>query len=210
MNCVEFERVLADYLEGGHTKEQQAHLDSCPACSGLLTDLELISSQAKLLLGSDEPSPAVWNVIEAQLRSEGIIRRSVPAPVPLPRISWWRNAWLVPVAAALALVAGLKLYHPARAGDNAPIAKVSAPVASPAAASVSREDQQLLSTVSSRPPAQQARYRADLNDANSFIRDAEQSMKDDPNDIYTQQMLINAYTQKQMLYELAVDREGGQ
>ena len=35
---------------------------------------------------------------------------------------------------------------------------------------------------------------------------AEKSIKDDPNDIYTQQMLINAYAQKQMLYDLAVDR----
>jgi hypothetical protein len=71
---------------------------------------------------------------------------------------------------------------------------------------VSHEDQVLLNTVAARVPAQRARYRADLDSANSFIQDAEQSIKDDPNDIYTQQMLINAYAQKQMLYDLAVDR----
>jgi hypothetical protein len=116
---------------------------------------------------------------------------------------------LVPVAAALVLAAGLKLYHPTRAGENLPVARVSTP-AEKAAPAVSRDDQQLLRTVASRPPAQRARYRADLDDANSFIHDAEQSIKSDPNDLYMQQMLINAYAQKQMLYELAVDREGGQ
>ena len=75
-----------------------------------------------------------------------------------------------------------------------------------AVAPVSHEDQVLLNTVATRVPAQRARYRADLESANSFIQDAEQSIKDDPNDIYTQQMLINAYAQKQMLYDLAVDR----
>jgi hypothetical protein len=104
-------------------------------------------------------------------------------------------------------VAGVKLFHPAGAGDPAPIAKqhVSNPTVA-AVKPVSHEDQVLLNTVAARVPAQRARYRADLDSANSFIQDAEQSIKDDPNDIYTQQMLINAYAQKQMLYDLAVDR----
>ena len=71
MNCVEFESVLPEFLEGVHTSEQQAHLDSCPACSGLLSDLNLISSQAKSLLAADEPRPAVWNALESRLRSGG-------------------------------------------------------------------------------------------------------------------------------------------
>lgn len=210
MNCVEFERVLPDFLAGGQTTEQRAHLNSCSTCSGLVADLEFIASRAKSLSDSDDPSPAVWNTLEARLRSEGVIRRSQPLPAPVRPVSWWRNAWLVPVAAALVLVAGLKFYHPTRAGENLPVAKIVAPAPAAVAATVSREDQQLLHTVASRPPAVRAKYRADLDDANSFIRDAEQSIKNDPNDIYSQQMLINAYEQKQMLYELAVDREDGQ
>jgi hypothetical protein len=216
MNCVEFESVLPEYLEGVHTSEQQAHLDACPACSGLLSDLNLISSEAKLLMAADEPGPAVWSALEARLRSEGLIRRSELAPVQVTfKESFfhrWRAAWLVPVAAVLAIVAGLKLYHPAGVGDNAPIAKQPPVVAEPAMRTasakvpVSHEDQQWLNSVAARPPAQQASFRADLDNANSFIRDAEASLRDDPNDVYTQQMLINAYEQKQMLYELAVDR----
>lgn len=217
MNCVEFERNLSEYLEGSHTPEQQAHVNSCPGCSGLLSDLNLISTQASALAAIEEPTQRLWSAIEAQLRKEGLIRLPQVEPV---RAKWdfltqWRTAWVVPVAAALALVAGLKLYHPFGAGDTVPFAKAPAittpnqvNAASHVPASVSDEDQQLMSTVAARVPAQQARYRADLDDANAFIRDAEQSMKDDPNDLYTQQMLINAYAQKQMLYELAVDRSG--
>jgi hypothetical protein len=75
---------------------------------------------------------------------------------------------------------------------------------------VSSEDQQVLNTVASRFPAQRAQYRKNLDDANSYIRDAEKSVRDDPDDVYSQQLLINAYEQKQMLYDLAVNRTGGQ
>lgn len=208
MNCGEFERVLPEFLEGKHTPEQQAHSNSCSACANLFADLDLISSQAKLMAGSEEPRPAVWEALESRLREEGLIR--LPEFVS-PKVSvWsrWRAAWLVPAAAALAIVAGVKLYHPAGAGDQAPIAKQPVPQASVASkvVPVSQEDRVLMNTVVTHIPGQQARYRADLDDANSFIRDAEQSMKDNPNDIYMQQMLINAYAQKQMLYDLAVER----
>jgi hypothetical protein len=211
MNCVEFERVL---LEGERTPEQQAHLDSCSACANLLADFNLISSKAKLLLACDEPSPAVWNALEARLRSEGLIRSG--ATSQSVRIDFfdffrhWRAAWLVPVAAVLVIVTMIRLHHPVGAGDNGMVAKQSvaktAPIAPPIRAAASHDDQQLLDSVASRPPAQLAKYRADLDNANAFIRDAQQAVKNDPNDVYRQQMLINAYEQKEMLYDLAVDR----
>ena len=68
MNCGEFERVLPEFLEGEHTREQQAHFDSCSACANLRADLDFISSQAKLLVASEEPRPAVWDALEARLR----------------------------------------------------------------------------------------------------------------------------------------------
>ena len=215
MNCVQFERGLPDYLEGTHTSEHQSHLSSCSNCSGLLADLNYISSQASSIQALDEPSPRVWNQLEADLRREGLIRQpAVGGRVFADIFSRWRNAWLIPVAAALIVVAGIKLYHPTKAGDNAPIAKQNAPAKpaarKPAAMAVSDEDRDILSRVASRPPAQQASYRADLDSANSFIRDAEASVKSDPNDVYLQQMLVDAYQQKQMLYDLAVDRSLGE
>ena len=217
MNCLQFERVLPEYLEGTHTPEQQAHLSSCRVCSGLLADLNLIASSAPALQEIEEPSPRVWNALEAQLRHEGLIRSTSASQSPSFNIfSRWRAAWLVPVAAALFIVAGIKLYHPTRAGDTSPLAKqtpASAPTAPARKASahqVSMDDQKWLSAVASRPPAQVASYQADMENANAFIRDAEESVKNDPNDAYSQQLLINAYEQKQMLYDLMVDRSYGE
>ena len=218
MNCVEFERDLPDCVEGSATPDQQAHLSSCPSCSELLSDLNAIASQAELLLASEEPSPAVWAALEAKLRSEGLIRgpELVTYPTTFQKSfpSRWRLAWLVPVAALLAVVGVVKLYHPAGVGgEKNPVAKqeqIVAPapvqnVAVRARRPVSSEDQQWLNSVAERPPATLASYRADLDQANAFIEDAEQSLKQNPNDVYTQQMRINAYEQKQMLFQLAVD-----
>lgn len=215
MNCQEFERVLPDYLESGHTSEEQAHLNSCPACAGLLADLNFISATARQLQDTEDPSPAVWNALEVQLRREGLIRdqviwESVPARSSSLQEFFRRRraAWLVPVAAALVIAAGVKLYRPTGAGDTSPVAGVVAPA--PVAPAFSGEDERVFSTVAARFPAQRANYRKSLEDANSYIRDAEQSVRQDPNDVYSQELLINAYEQKQMIYDLAVDRTGEQ
>ena len=209
MTCGEFEHVLPEYIEGSQSPEQQAHLKSCAACSDLLADLNCISSQAVFLRETDEPSPRVWKSIEAQLRREGLIRNPVTA-----RASWheifqrWRGAWLIPAAAALIIV-GAKLYHPVHVGDREAVVRppVSALAKPEAKAAV---DAAIMSTVAARPPAQRASYQADLDHANAYIRDLEQSVRNDPSDIYSQQLLINAYEQKQMLYDLAVDRGMGE
>src|SRR5260370_26124779 len=116
MNCFEFERVLPDYLEGGHTAELQAHLNSCSACASLLADLNFISSQARLLQDSEDPSPVVWTLVELQLRREGLlrdgeIREIAPARSSLTEFFRRRRAaWPVPVAAALAIAAAIPRY----------------------------------------------------------------------------------------------------
>jgi hypothetical protein len=207
MNCVEFERILPDYLEGARTFELQAHLQSCPVCSALSADLSAIVSQAPLLQESEEPSPRVWNALEAQLRREGLIHSARANDFSYRDVFHrMRSAWLVPAAAALLIVAGAKLYYPAHVGDS----NLAAKHTSPQPKAVASEDKDLLNTVTSRVPAQVASYRHSLDEANKFIRDAEQSVKNDPNDVYAQELLINAYEQKEMLYDLTVDRNIGE
>jgi transposase-like protein len=70
----------------------------------------------------------------------------------------------------------------------------------------SNDDEQLLDMVASRAPAMRAAYATNLQSVNDYIRDAEESVKSDPNDEEAQQSLMAAYEQKAMVYEMALDR----
>jgi hypothetical protein len=67
MTCAEFQEMLPELFEAGADLHNQEHLKSCEQCSALVRDLEYIAQQAKLLLPIHDPSPAVWNNIQASL-----------------------------------------------------------------------------------------------------------------------------------------------
>lgn len=210
MNCAEFQRVLPEVIEGGRTAEQQAHLASCRACSGIVSDLNAISEAALQLRASEQPSPRVWNSLEIALRREGLIRPPQgEAAVTRPFWGRWNLGWMVPVA-ALALVVGVTFYEhgsrqPEIAQQIAPAPLVmSSQVAKPDLPNA--DDQQLLEAVGSRSPATRAEYLANLQHVNDYIRDAEQSAQADPNDEEAQQSVMDAYEQRAMVYNMALDR----
>lgn len=214
MNCTEFQEILPEVFEAGRTAEQAAHLKSCPRCSGLLADLDLIAREARQLQELAEPSPRVWNSIEIELRREGVIHELPGGPVLLaPRARPWNlGAWLAPVA-ALALVAfGIGVYQRGlRSPQPAPQLTATAPAAisSPQSAKnqpANNEDQQLLAAVASRSPAMRAQYASNLQNVNAYIRDAEESAQADPNDEEAQQIVMDAYEQRAAVYEMALDR----
>ncbi|HWY59025.1 MAG TPA: hypothetical protein VNZ03_31470 [Terriglobales bacterium] len=210
MTCDEFERVLPE-LGSGHNIEQEEHLKSCSACSDLVADLDAISEQARFLRASEDPSPWLWNSIEVALRQEGLIRQPHPELpfVHPPRLSW-KLRWLVPSAAACLVLFGVLLHE---RGTGSHVAKQQLPPAGVETADLQSQaevmagdDLQLLETVASRMPSMRAPYEADLRAVNAYIRDAERSAHSDPNDEIAQQYLRNAYEQKAMVYEMALDR----
>lgn len=205
MTCVEFQEVLPDIMEGERNAEHATHLQSCSVCSGLVSDLSLISEQARLLQASEEPSPRVWNQIEIALRQEGLIRqpgrdRSL---VAFPRR--WSPAWLLPVAAILVIAFGVVVYKGGPTQQQVADRAVATPVGAPSAAN-NGDDQQLLEVVGARTPSMRASYAANLQNVNAYIRDAEQIVQNDPNDEEAQHSLMAAYEQKAMVYEMALDR----
>jgi hypothetical protein len=204
MTCEEFERVLPE-LGSGHNIEQEEHLKSCSACSDLVADLNAISRQARLLQGSEEPSPWVWNSIEVALRQEGLIRQPQQehALVHPPRLSW-KLRWLVPAAAAFLVAFGVLMHQRGTGPQDA--TRLPPPVGVVPVDPMASEDQQLLKTVAARMPSMRDAYEANLRAVNAYIRDAEQSAHSDPNDEVAQQYLRNAYEQKAMVYEMALDR----
>lgn len=218
MNCAEFQEFLPEGFEGGgRTVEQESHLRSCPMCSGLVADLELIAREARQLQETAEPSPRVWNYIEITLRQEGIIREPHLGPALVPaRRQRWNMAWLAPVAALVLAAFGIVVYQRGSRDsrlaahlDTTTPSLVAIVPASPKPSNLNNnnnEDDQLLAAVASRSPAMQAQYASNLQNVNAYIKDAEESAQADPNDEEAQQIVMDAYEQRATVYEMALDR----
>lgn len=211
MTCEEFQRVLPENW-GGHTMEQKEHLKSCSACSDLVSDLDAISDQARLLQASEDPSPRVWNSIEIALRQEGLIHEAQPLGSLVPAMTRWRAAWLIPLAAAFLMAFGILVFERGTGRPQiaqqppAPSPTVTAGLQGERGVSVLAEDEQLLQLVAARAPALKVAYESDLRAVNSYIRDAELSARNNPNDEVAQRYLMNAYEQRAMVYHMALDR----
>ena len=209
MTCADFERVLPDVVEGVRSIDQESHLKSCSSCLDLVADLDVIFREARQLEGLYEPSPRVWKAIETTLRQEGIIRppQQIPALVP-PFRRPWASAWMMAPAVALVLLAFGLFYqrqrHTEVASEQAAV--FTAPQRPDADSVMSRDERHLMEAVNFPTPAVRATYEANLKDVNAYIQDAEASAKQDPTDQEAQQSLMNAYAQRSMVYEMALDR----
>jgi hypothetical protein len=219
MNCAQFQESLPEAFEGGSTVEQDSHLKSCPTCSSLVADLNLIAREARQLQEVAEPNPRVWNSIELVLRQEGIIRDPDlgPSLVPPPRVRRWSMAWLAPAAALLLVGFGIAIYERGSADSklSAHLDTMAPPLSGdlsteqkPAIGTntVNNDDDQVLAAVASRSPAMQAQYASNLQNVNAYIKDAEASAQADPNDEEAQQIVMDAYEQRATVYEMALDR----
>jgi hypothetical protein len=68
-DCAGFQDRLPELLGENHDPRSDPHLDSCENCTELVSDLMYIAQQAKLLLPLHDPSPEVWNKIEAGIKT---------------------------------------------------------------------------------------------------------------------------------------------
>ena len=205
MNCVELHQSLAE-VEDSSSAEQQAHLAGCPACSTLVADLNLIISTAAQLREVDEPSPRVWNSIAIALRQERLIRppgesRSLVASFG----SRWGGArWMVPAAAALLILVGI---YANQHSLSTRLTKDTLPVPVPrAVADAGMNDAELLQEVADRAPFMKIQYEDNLRRVNEYILDAQSTVDANPNDAEARRSLMDAYEQKAMLFEMAMDR----
>jgi hypothetical protein len=202
MTCVELEQSLAE-IEDGSAAEQRAHLETCPRCLSLLAELNLITSSASQLREANEPSPRVWNSIEIALRQEGLIHPTTNRPHPVSFAARWGVArWMVPAAAALLILVGIYArqhsFSPEMAGNKAQ------PTSDAVLAGLNDDD--LVQEVSDRTPASQALYQDNLRRVNEYIHDAETNVQANPEDEEARRSLLEAYQQKAMLFDMAMDR----
>jgi anti-sigma-K factor RskA len=203
MNCVELQQSLAE-VEDGSTAEQSSHLRMCPACSALVKELNLIIAAAVRLQEADEPSPRVWNSIEIALRQEGLIRPQSAKRPGLPSFSsYWRAArWLMPAAAMVVLAAGIFVRQQFQHKELAQTASATALVVSQS----DLDDADLMQEVSANAPTMKTQYQENLQRVNQSIRDAQGLVDESPNDQDARRSLMDAYQQKSMLFEMAMDR----
>jgi hypothetical protein len=211
MTCIELQESLAD-AELLTSPEQKIHLNTCPECAALVRELNLIVSTAVDLRGADEPSPRVWNSIQIALRQEGLIHPPRPRRSLLPSFDspWGWTRWLAPIAAALLIGVGSYLYQHAPSNR---IASSVAPVMEPAVNATTSDasvaglnDADLLQEAAQQTPAVKAQFEEDLRRVNQYIRDAREVVATDPNDEEAHRTLLEAYQEKAMLFELAMDR----
>jgi hypothetical protein len=200
MNCVELRRSLAE-VEDGSNREQRVHLRTCVACSALVRELNLIATAAGQLQEADEPSPRVWNSIEFALRQEGLIRPTRPL-VSTFSARWGAARWLVPAAAMLLLALGIYMRRESQPNQLARQASVVMPAANPS----DLNDDDLRQEIANNTPEMKTQYEENLRQVNESIRDAQGVVDQAPNDEDARRSLMDAYQQKSMLFEMAMDR----
>lgn len=208
MTCVELRESLAEN-ENGSRPEQRAHLKDCPECAALVADLLVIACAAGELRAAHEPSPRVWNSIEIALRNEGLIRpqRSGHSLIPSFGSNWGWARWLAPAAALLLIAAGIWVRQRAASAPTAEDQQrptVQEQVSESAIAGLNDKD--LIEAIAQQTPALKAEYTDNLQHVNEYIKDAKTTVDADPGDEEARRSLMEAYQQKAMLFELAVDR----
>jgi hypothetical protein len=203
MNCVELQHSLAE-ADDGSTAEQRAHLRTCPTCSALVKELHLIAAAAGQLRDADEPSPRVWNSIEIALHREGLIHPPPASNTWFPSFNtqWATMRWLVPAAAALLLAFGIYTRHQLEPSNPAN----SSATAMPEMNDASLNDDDLLQEISDNSPEVKTLFAENLRQVNDSIRDAQDLVAQSPNDVDARRSLMDAYQQKSMLFELAMDQ----
>jgi hypothetical protein len=206
MTCVELQDSLVEN-QNGSSAEQQAHLRNCPECAKLVADLLVIACSAGDLRAAHEPHPRVWKSIEASLRREGLIRSQRRGLSLLPSFgSQWSFArWLAPAAALMLVSLGIyfRQLH-VRTDLGAQTMETRQTTIADTAAGL--DDQDLLQEVAQQAPALQAQYADNLRRVNAYIQDAKTVVDANPNDEEAHRSLMDAYQEKAMLFELALDR----
>jgi hypothetical protein len=111
---------------------------------------------------------------------------------------------MVPAAAALLISVGLYVREHSLSHQ---LARDTVPVAAAGdLAEAGLNDDDLLLELAQQSPAIKEQYADNLRRVNEYIRDAKSVVAANPNDDEARRSLMEAYQQKALLFELAMDR----
>ena len=80
LTCQQFQARLPELIGSGEAPQSDPHLQSCPLCRALLSDLEIIAVAARDLFPVVEPPDELWEQIESAIWSAGGSREPEEAP----------------------------------------------------------------------------------------------------------------------------------
>jgi hypothetical protein len=203
--CYRFELELPAYMEGEEGPFVRAHARECAFCRVIVEDLEALRSAA-LELPLEEPSPAVWSHIRAQLLAAGAFAEKAGLG------NWFRQLDLlrrpIPVAAfACMVILGCLLTAPGNYPEQdttSPLTALPARTAirsmafnSDAPEQVVRElEETFRAREGSLAPDLKATYENSLISLDASIRECSDSLEREPDNSLAHEYLLAAYSQK--------------
>lgn len=206
--CRQFDINLAAFLEGEPRPQVTAHAPTCPFCSVLLGDLELIRTES-CALSLEDPPARLWANVRSTLAAEGVIRerqRGFMGGFAFP--SFGRVAAPVTALACLAVLSSVLMVRPSSIDRSRTSSWLSVADREAMAAKVyTLEDSALASTVgelennfqarqASLAPSVQEAYLKGLQSLDDSIRECRESVESEPGNTLAREYLVAAYSQK--------------
>jgi hypothetical protein len=224
ITCREFLAYLEPWMEGERPQDAQAHLRSCPHCSSVVKDLELIHTEARSWSAIEQEAPErVWTSLRAQLEQEGLIRETVPASenraydaahVAAPRAGWFAGLFprlprpvLAGAYLAALIAVAFALSGPVNKRVNeARWLKGTQTSTSPLSAQLNFAEQNSNSFVTRADPAVTASLHQNLALVDKYIALCEKSVNEEPQNEVARDYLYEAYQQKADLLTQMTER----
>jgi hypothetical protein len=208
-------------MEGERPQDAQAHLRTCRNCSSVVSDLELIHTEARSWSTAEQDAPErVWTSLRAQLEHEGLIRETIPAhedaaTAQAPRAGWFSSLFprlprpVLAGAYLAALVAvAFALSGPVnRRVNEARWLKGTQTSTSPLSAQLDFAEQNSNSYVArSNNPDVTASLHQNLALVDKYIALCEKSVNEEPQNEVARDYLYEAYQQKADLLTQMTER----
>ena len=121
---------------------------------------------------------------------------------PTQAKAWTPIGWALALTAVVLFAVVLANYQ----SKQLPQGQLAAQNSSAEPAQFTSDDQQLIARLSQRAPDARSAYEDSLRAVNAYISDAQQAVESDPGDAAAQELLQDAYQQKEMVYQMATAR----
>jgi predicted anti-sigma-YlaC factor YlaD len=70
LSCQEFQAQLSELVGSGENVANHPHLQNCPLCRALLSDLETIAEAARQMFPIQQPKEDLWERIVSAIKEE--------------------------------------------------------------------------------------------------------------------------------------------